>query len=227
MLLEETHKSIDAIRERSSSAMLFLSLGKDSLVLLDLMYPKFDRLVCVFMFFVPDLEHINRWINWVKSKYPKIELIEIPHWNLTYILRSGMYCVPNPKVKLLKLADVIKAMRSKYGVDYIFLGMKKADSMNRRLMLKRYEPLYENKGLVYPLADWTQKDVLSYMKQHGLPKPVRYGNKASNGIGFNEDCFLWMRKNFPNDLEKIYSIFPMSRRILYEYDIKNKLNSAI
>lgn len=217
--VEQANHCIDLIRVKSGEAILFCSLGKDSLVLLDLIYPKFDRIVCVFMYFVPGLEHIERWIGWVKSKYPKIEFVQVPHWNLTYILRGGMYCVANPKIKLLKLVDVVKAMQLKYGIYYTFLGMKKADGMNRRLMLKGYEANgYENKGLCYPLADWNQRDVLAYMKQKRLPEPVRYGNKASNGIGFNIDCFLWLRKNYPGDLQKIIKAFPMSERILFEYD---------
>ena len=217
--VEQANRYIDLIRERSSEALLFLSLGKDSLVLLDLLYPKFDRIVCVFMYFVKDLEHINRWINWTKARYPKIEFVQVQHWNLKYILRGGMYCVPNPEVRLLKLADVVKAMQLKHGVYYTFLGMKKADGMNRRLMLNGYEEKgYENNGMCYPLADWTQKDILAYMKQNNLPEPVRYGNKASNGIGFNIDCFLWLRSNYPVDLQKIIKAFPMSGRILFEYD---------
>lgn len=217
--VEQANRYIDLIRVKSSEALLFLSLGKDSLVLLDLIYPKFDRIVCVFMYFVKDLEHINRWINWTKAKYPKIEFVQVPHWNLTYILRGGMYCVANPKIKLLKLADVVQAMQLKYGIYYTFLGMKKADGMNRRLMLKGYEANgYENNGMVYPLADWTQRDILAYMRQKNLPEPVRYGNKASNGIGFNVDCLLWLRKNYPADLQKIIKAFPMSERILFEYD---------
>lgn len=223
-LMDVTYKSIDTVREKSSSAMLFLSLGKDSLVLLDLIYPKFDKIVCVFMYFVKDLEHIDRWINWVKAKYPKIEFVQVPHWNLTYILKGGLYCVANPKVKLLKLADVVNSMKLKYNIDYVFLGMKKADGMNRLLMLKGYEANnYENDGLVYPLAEWTQKDILTYMKQRGLPQPVRYSLKASSGVGFNLDCMLWMEKFFPEDLQKIYKVFPLSQRILWEYH-NNKQN---
>lgn len=220
-LLERTYWSIDTIREKSDSAILFCSLGKDSIVLLDMIYSRFNRIVCIFMYFVKDLEHINRWIGWVKAKYPKIEFVQVPHWNLTYILRSGMYCVPNTKVKLLKLADVVKAMQLTHGVYYTFLGMKKADGMNRRLMLKGYEANgYENKGMVYPLADWTQKDILAYMKQHNLPEPVRYSLKASNGIGFNLDCMLWMEKNYPQDLQRIYKVFPMAERVLWEFHKK-------
>lgn len=194
-------------------------MGKDSLVLLDLMYPKFDRIVCVFMYFVKGLSHVERYIKWVQKKYPKVEVVQVPHWNLSYILRGGMYCVPNPKVKLLKLADVVEAMRLKQGLYYVFLGMKKADGMNRRLMLKGYEANgYENNGFVYPLADWTQGDILAYMRQRGLPQPVRYSSKASGGVGFNLDCFLWMRENAPQDLKKVIKAFPMSERILFEYD---------
>lgn len=221
--MEQTYRTINAVKEESDSAIVFCSLGKDSLVTLDLVYPLFRRVVCVFMYFVPHLEHIERWVNWVKARYPKVEFMQVPHWNLSYILRGGLYCVPNPNVKLIKLADVIKAVRLKTGIGYACLGMKKADGMNRRFMLKGYaENEYINNGIVYPLANWTQKDVLSYMKQHGLPEPVRYSLKASSGTGFNIDCFLWLREHFPEDLQKIYKTFPMSERILFEYDRKNE-----
>lgn len=220
-LQERTYSYIDLVRQKTDGVLLFLSLGKDSLVLLDMMYPKFEHIVCVFMYFVKGLERIERWVGWVKAKYPKIEFIQVPHWNLTYILRGGLYCVPNPKVKLLKLADVVKAMQLRYGIYYTFLGMKKADGMNRRLMLKGYEANnYENNGMCYPLADWTQKDILAYMKQNGLPEPVRYSLKASSGVGFNLDCMLWLEKNCPQDLQRIYKVFPMAERILWEHKQK-------
>lgn len=221
--IASAQKSIDRVCSVTDSAMLFCSFGKDSLVLLDLLYPRFKRILCVFMYFVKDLEHIDRWIKWAQAKYPNAEFVQVPHWNLTYILRSGLYCVANPKVKLMKLADVVKAMRLKYGIGYCFLGMKKADSMNRRLMLKGYEESgYENAGLVYPLADWTQKDILAYMRQRNLPAPIRYSLKASTGVGFNEDCLLWLRDNYPQDLQKIYKVFPMAERVLFEYDRKQE-----
>lgn len=224
-LQERTYSYIDLVRQKTDEVLLFLSLGKDSLALLDMIYPKFERIVCVFMYFIKGLEHIERWVGWVKARYPKIEFVQVPHWNLTYILRGGMYCVPNTRVKLLKLADVVKAMQLKYGIHYAFLGMKKADGMNRRLMLKGYEANgYENNGMCYPLADYTQKEVLAHMRQHNLPQPIRYSLKASNGVGFSLDCFLWLRENYPQDLERIYQVFPMSRRILFEYDNKQNNN---
>lgn len=221
--LQVAEKSIAAVREQSDSVILFLSLGKDSIVLLDMIYPRFKRVVCVFMYFVPGLEHIERWIRWAKAKYPHIEMMQVPHWNLSYILRGGLYSAPNPDIKLIKLADVVDSVRASTGIDKVFLGMKKADGMNRRLMLNRYEDNdYINGCMVYPLAEMNQKQILAYMRQRGLPEPVRYGMTASNGIGFSEAFFVWLEKNFPEDLEKIYEVFPLSFRILEEYHYKNK-----
>ena len=219
--LQEAHNVICRVAEKHSSCIVMCSLGKDSLVTLDLVYPHFERVVCVFMYFVKDLGHINGWIRWVKKKYPKVEFMQVPHWNLTYILRGGMYCVPNPKVKLWNLSKTIEALRLKTNCYYVFLGMKKADGMNRNLMLKGYEANeYENNGLVYPLASWTQKDVLAYMKQKRLPQPVRYSSKAGGGVGFCKETFTWLEKHYPQDLEKIYKVFPMSERILFEQNYK-------
>lgn len=219
--LQEAHNVICRVAEKQSSCIVMCSLGKDSLVTLDLVYPHFEKVVCVFMSFVKDLDHINGWIRWVKKKYPKVEFMQVPHWNLTYILRGGLYCVPNPKVKLLNLSKTIEALRLKTNCYYVFLGMKKADGMNRNLMLKGYESNgYENKGLVYPLASWTQKDVLAYMKHKRLPQPVRYSSKAGGGVGFSKETFTWLEKHYPQDLEKIYKVFPMSERILFEQNYK-------
>lgn len=220
--LQEAHNVICRVAEKQSSCIVMCSLGKDSLVTLDLVYPRFERVVCVFMYFVKDLDHINGWIRWVKKKYPKVEFMQVPHWNLTYILRGGLYCVPNPKVKLWNLSKTIEALRLKTNCYYVFLGMKKADGMNRNLMLKGYEANgYENKGLVYPLASWTQKDVLAYMKHKRLPQPVRYSSKAGGGVGFSKETFTWLEKHYPQDLQKIYKVFPMSERILFEQNYKH------
>lgn len=224
---------IGFVSQDADSCILMCSLGKDSIVTLDLIYPHFKRIVCCFMAFVHGLEHIERWKRWVTARYPKVEMVEIPHWNLTYILRSGLYCTPHPGQKLLKLADVIKALRMKYGISWVFLGMKKADSMNRNLMITRFKDKhYTDNGQAYPLADFTQKQIVQYMRMHNLPEPVMYSlstsgdeakvGKASNGIGFNIDCMLWLREKFPEDLEKIYAVFPLSRRVLLEHDYQQK-----
>ncbi len=134
-----TQLTIAEVRRETSAAIVFVSFGKDSLVLLDLLYPKFDRLVCVFMYFVRDLEHINRYLRYCRKRYPQAEWVQTPHWNLSHIRRAGMYCDIEPDTKRIKLADKIAEVRGITGLYWVFLGMKKADSLNRRLMLMQLE----------------------------------------------------------------------------------------
>lgn len=218
--IARTKEVLHSVSLKTRRVILFYSCGKDSIVTLDLMYEYFDEIICVFMYFVKDLNHINKWLDWAKTRYPKIRMVQVPHWNLTYILRSGLFCVPNPKVKVFKVAHVDESLRLKYGINYTFYGMKKADGLNRRLMLNTYQNSISDTNKVYPLSEWTNREVLAYMKMKKLPEPVRYSKNASGGVGFNLDCFLYLRNNYPQDLEKILNTFPMSEKILYDYDNK-------
>lgn len=217
---------IDATRAKESSCIVMMSLGKDSIVALDLLYPKYDRIVCVFMYFVKGLGHIQRWIDWVKAKYPRVEFVQVPHWCLTHILRAGLFCPAHPGVKLMKLADVVKSLRLQYGIFHVYLGMKKSDGMNRNLMLKGFEGAnYINNGYVYPLAEWNQRDVLWYMKTKRLPAPVRYSLKASSGVGFNAECLLWMEKHWPEDLAMMYRAFPLCEHLVVQHKAREDAKS--
>ena len=48
-LLERTYRTIDFVRVKSNEAIVFFYLGKDSLVLIDLLYTRFEMVVFVFM----------------------------------------------------------------------------------------------------------------------------------------------------------------------------------
>lgn len=216
--LEYSKKIIKDVAEKTNRVLVFYSAGKDSIVTLDLLYEYFDEIVCVFMYFVPDLEHINRYLDWAQVKYPKIKIVQVPHWNLSYILRGGVYCVPNPSVRVFKVGKVDEALRITHSIDYSFYGMKKADGLHRRLMLDTYQDGVSNTNKVYPLVNWTNREVTAYMRAQSLPQPVRYSSNASGGVGFNIDAYLWMRNNEPNDLKKMLRAFPFSEKILLDYD---------
>ena len=223
---EHTQQVIDWVRQRTDSVILFYSTGKDSIAMLDLVAPHFKRVVCVYMYFVPGLEHIRKYIDWATLRYPNVEFVEVPHWNLTYILRSGMYCTPQPDVKLMKLGDVARNCRLRFGIEWCFYGMKQADGMNRCIMLRGKD--YELQAIqpktrnVYPLSVWSNNEVLAYIRQNRLPEPVCYDRKTkSQGLVFSEASFLYLRENYPGDLEKILAAFPQAEVILYKHDHPN------
>lgn len=221
-IYQHTQQVIDTVRKKTNRVLLFYSCGKDSIALLNWCAKNFSEVVCVFMYFVKDLEHINKFINFSKKQYPNISFIQRPHYALTYINKSGLFCSPQ-NTRILKLSDIIQSVRLETQIEYVFLGMKQSDSMNRRIMLRQYElQAISPTNLVYPFSLWKDKDVLRYISNNRLPKPIQYSNKKSNGITFDLDVYLYLREHYPNDLQKILDVYPLSEKILFDYDQKNK-----
>lgn len=224
---EHTQEVIDWVRRKTDSVILFYSAGKDSIALLDLVAPYFRRVVCVYMYLVPGLAHINKYIEYSKLRYQNVEFYEVPHWNLTYTLKAGLYCQPQEDVKLMKFSDVANNCRIKFGIDWCLYGMKQSDNMNRGIMLRgkdyELEAIHPKTKNVYPLSKWGNNEVLAYIRQHRLPEPVRYSERQkSQGLTFNEDCFLYLKKYWPEDLAKILEAFPLAEVILYRAEHKGE-----
>ena len=217
--IDHANEVIASVRQKTDRAILFYSCGKDSEVLLDLMAPHFKEIVCVFMYFVKGLDHIDNYLRAIKARYSNVTILQVPHWTLTRVLRCGLYCIPNPNVKLLSLKDVDESVRMKTGISYSFYGMKQSDGMNRCLMLRGYEnEAISNTNKVYPLSKWRKSDVMAYIKARKLPEPISYNKNKSQGLTFSLDVFSYLRDHYPQDLEKIYKVFPLSRNILLRYD---------
>lgn len=165
------------------------------------------------------LDHIDNYLRTIKARYSNVRIMQVPHWNLSRALRIGFCCVANPNVKIMSLKDIDESVRMKTGISYSFYGMKQADGMHRRLMLRGYEnEAISNMNKVYPLSHWKKSDVLAYIKARRLPEPIAYTNEAGNGLWFDAKCFDYLRRHYPQDLEKIYKVFPLSRNILLRYD---------
>ena len=177
-------KAIDIIKtiaERTDRVILFHSAsGKDSIALLDLISPYFKEIVCVYMYVVKDLSHINRYINYACNKYPNVKYVQIPHFAVYSYRRIGyMGCEKNEKQKLYSMAQLTDIVREKYNIEWAFFGFKQSDSMNRRLMLRTYDMngINEAQKKCYPLSEYKNKDVMDYISRAGLIKPESYDSK--------------------------------------------------
>lgn len=225
-LIENTQQAINSVGLKTDRVILFYSGGKDSIALLNLMAPHFQEIICVFMYFVKDLEHINIFLRDALMRYPNVTLIQVPHWGLTHVLRAGLLC-PRQNIKALTVKDIDESLRIKFKINYTFYGMKKSDNLNRRLMLNTYQNggTISTTNKVYPLADWSKNDVLRYIKLNRLPQPIRYSSLSSNGITFDISVLLYCRQYYPNDLNLILKTFPLAERILFEYDYKKRQNT--
>ena len=210
--------------------MLFHSLsGKDSIVLLDLCYKKFKRVIVVFMYLVKDLEHVMRYYNYAKAKYPNIEFVQVPHYALFNYIKTGyMGIKQNTKQRQWTLADITEKLREKIGVEWACYGFKQSDSLNRRLMLRSYtdgkEAINWKTKKFYPLSTYRNKEIMDFILDHRLKNPEVCGtNKQSSGVDIEDVAYQkYLKELFPEDLEKIYKVFPMARIVMLKANNKEE-----
>lgn len=229
-MLERAKEIIDIISKETDSVILFHSLsGKDSIVLLDLLYGKFKRIVCVYMYVVKGLEHQLRFKEYAMAKYPGIEFIQVPHYALFSYIKTGFYGIKqNPKQRKWTLAEITDKLREKYGIEWACFGFKQADSLNRRLMLRSYkdgkEAICWKSKKFYPLSTYKNADILEYIQKNHLKNPETYGSKGvSSGVDITDRNYqMYLKKYYPKDLEKIYAVFPMARAVLLTQNKEDK-----
>lgn len=228
--LKRAREIIDDVSKETDSILLFHSLsGKDSIVLLDLCYKKFKRVVLVFMYLVKDLEHIMRYYNYAKVKYPNIEFVQVPHYALFNYIKTGyMGIKQDPKQRQWTLADITDKLRERLGVKWACYGFKQSDSLNRRLMLRSYsdgkEAINWKTKKFYPLSTYKNGDVLDYILDHHLKNPEVCGtNKQSSGVDVEDvEYQKFLKEFYPNDLGKIYKVFPMARIVMLKANRKEE-----
>lgn len=228
--LKRAREIIDDVSKETDSILLFHSLsGKDSIVLLDLCYKKFNRVIVVFMYLVKDLEHIMRYYNYAKAKYPNMEFVQVPHYALFNYIKTGyMGIKQNTKQRQWTLAEITDKLREKLGVEWACYGFKQSDSLNRRLMLRSYtdgkEAINWKTKKFYPLSTYKNKEIMDFILDHRLKNPEVCGtNKQSSGVDIEDvEYQKYLKELFPEDLEKIYKVFPMARIVMLKANNKEE-----
>ena len=228
--LKRAREIIDDVSKETDSILLFHSLsGKDSIVLLDLCYKKFKRVIVVFMYLVKDLEHVMRYYNYAKAKYPNIEFVQVPHYALFNYIKTGyMGIKQNTKQRQWTLSDITDKLREKIGVEWACYGFKQSDSLNRRLMLRSYtdgkEAINWKTKKFYPLSTYRNKEIMDFILDHRLKNPEICGtNKQSSGVDIEDVAYQkYLKELFPEDLEKIYKVFPMARIVMLKANNKEE-----
>ena len=228
--LKRAREIIDDVSKETDSILLFHSLsGKDSIVLLDLCYKKFKRVIVVFMYLVKDLEHIMRYYNYAKAKYPNIEFVQVPHYALFNYIKTGYMGIrQNTKQRQWTLSDITDKLREKIGVEWACYGFKQSDSLNRRLMLRSYtdgkEAINWKTKKFYPLSTYKNKEIMDFILDHRLKNPEVCGtNKQSSGVDIEDvEYQKYLKELFPEDLEKIYKVFPMARIVMLKANNKEE-----
>lgn len=192
----------------SDSVLVGFSGGKDSAACLDLCFRYFKNVKPYFMYLVPGLEFQERTLAYYEDRY-KTEFLRVPHFMLSDFLRYGTYRMPDLDVPMIKTVELYNYLREKSGIYWIAAGERISDSIIRRAMIKESSSIDVKRGRFYPIAYWNINHVRSYNKQRRLPLSLE--NKA---MGHSFRSLMYedlkdIKKHFPNDYDKIKSMFPL------------------
>ena len=235
--IAETTSIIRSVRKQTDTAVLFYSAGgKDSIALLDMLAKEFGHVICYYMYLVPNLDHIQPYIRWAETHYDNVEVRQIKHFQADLFNKLGLFCDADPRYKLTKkdpnalrvrkIGDVEQWVREQTGIPYAFSGMKGQDGYMKRMRLltfkKRNGTYISERGMVYPLATWTNAEVLRYISAKNLIKPFVYGEGVSQGFSITLDVLTLLKAYYPRDYRRTLEVFPYAETLVFDYERKQK-----
>ena len=77
--------------------------------------------------------------------------------------------------------------------------------------------------MVYPLAIWTNAEVLQYISSKNLIKPFVYGDGVSQGFTITLDVLTLLKAYYPRDYRRTLEVFPYAETLIFDYE--RKLNA--
>lgn len=200
-------------RVNTDAVLVAFSGGKDSIVLLDLCLKYFKTVVPFYMYFVRDLEHVNKKLDQFEA-YFKTEIIQIPHWMLSHYYARAYFRLDTKitDIKRIYVRDIENSLREKTGIEWVCNGMRKSDSIQRAIMFKTYylNAINFKSKRFHPVSHWASKDINIYIKLKNFPKPFDYGNKRVSGLDITKVNLKMIRDNYPEDYKKVLAEFPLA-----------------
>lgn len=219
-LEKKVQKSIDILKGRSiiSRLLIGLSGGKDSSCLCELIKMAGITNVSYFnMEFLPELQIQKDLLEYCCHRFniPYEQIIKVPSEHFIKCVRGCWFTWyskdASKLVKNCNRQDIYKKVAKDYK-GTVVVGVKKADSLIMQQMIN------ENHGVcLYPLAHWTLKDVLTFMKVRDI-RISDMTKKGCRGVTIIDDnALFFIYENYPEDFEKIEKIFPFVRAQILKY----------
>lgn len=229
---------IRSVRKQTGTAVLFYSAGgKDSIALLDMLAKEFEKVICYYMYLIPNLDHVQPYIKWAETHYGNVEVRQIEHFQMDYFRKGGYFCDADPRFQLpkkdpnalrvRKIGDIEQWVREQTGIKFAFSGMKGQDGYMKRMRLKRFAHTgyITEKGMVYPLAIWTNAEVQQYISAKNLIKPFVYGDGVSQGFTITLDVLTLLKAYYPRDYRRTLQVFPYAETLIFDYERKQTAES--
>lgn len=222
-LEQKVKKSVEIIKARAliSNIIIGLSGGKDSMCLCELTKMAGVKAPAYFnMEFLPGLRIQRDMLEYPCRRFgiDYDDILKVPSEHYIKCMHCSAYTWYSPKAKKTfpncSRTDVFKSVAGRLK-GTVIVGTKKADGITMTRMIDG------NKGVcLYPMADWTLKDVLTFMEIRKIKIP-ELTKKGCRGVGLEYSDLKFISENYPDDYEKIQQVFPFAPVIIKTVEYYN------
>lgn len=192
---------------------LSFSAGKDSVACWLQLRSLGVQVIPFYLQLVPGLEFIEQSLRYYEE-YFQTHIYRLSHPNFNANLDLFEYQPPQAlpiidwlNIPIFDYADVEEGVRRTVQQPdlWIAVGVKKADSMMRRL---RTQPTVPHRKMFHPLIDWTKSHVVEILRANRVKVPIDYKLFGRSFDGLYARYLVPIQEHFPADYERIKQWFP-------------------
>lgn len=201
----------------TDAVLVAFSGGKDSIVTFDMCMRYFDNVQPFFMYVCPHLEFQEQTLDWYERKYGT-KIIRIPHFEVSNFMRYGSFREPDFTVPIVSVKDEYDYLRAKTGIYWVAAGERIADSIVRRAFIKHSGTIDVKRGRFYPVANWTKREILSYIKSKRLKLPTDSKKLGFSFRSMEGKQLAVIRDTYPRDYERILGMYPFAEAAVERFE---------
>lgn len=229
--VEKTRELIKGVLVRHKKPYIACSTGKDSLVMLHLIYEIDPGVDVMFHDSGVELPESYEQIKKIEENWGiDLKIVKSPVNVLQrYKEKDGIFHGGNADIAFSEaMGKPIKEWAQKGGYDLAFIGLRQEESTPRRIMLCKHGQYFYCKTYeiheCFPLSFWKKEDVWAYIFAHhpleNLIHPAYYKDrlvKDPGDIRISWYCdptaarfgqFLWLKMYYPDIFRKLKDMFP-------------------
>jgi hypothetical protein len=219
-----------------SSVLVSFSGGKDSICTMLQCQKFFKHVTPVYMYGIPDLEFINRGLDYFEQFFG-VKIWRMPSPSLYTQLRNLIFQPPE-HCAVIEEANLIEfdydflfdAMVDILGISqqtYVAIGVRASDSLNRWSAIQQYGAVNMDRKSFFPIYDWKKDRIIETIRSSGvkLPDEYRHFGRSYDGLDWR---FLHKIKEFyPEDYQRILEWFPLAELELKRIEYRKRHYDAL